>query len=210
MTTANYDVTSRQAASSIRKTVAAALLVAVTGAVIIGLTSTLSDQTYLASLAPQRRNIITAELAVFSIILVELIGSIILQHFKRQHARELGIAIRAIFRVIAYMALAIAIISLLAASPALAVGVGGMMGLVVAFSTQNIIANVFAGMFIAIGRPFTIGDEITVMGSTGRVLELGVMHTQIDIGERVALIPNASMLTQAILRTKRLPPSSEV
>jgi hypothetical protein len=121
MTAANYDVSSEQD-TSIRKTVLAALLVAIAGAIIIGLTSALGAGTYLASLAPHRRNIISAEIAIFSIILVELIGSVILQHFKRQHARELGIAI----------------ISLLAASPALAVGVGGMMGLVVAFSTQSL------------------------------------------------------------------------
>ncbi|MGH2542222.1 MAG: hypothetical protein ACRDIB_05485, partial [Ardenticatenaceae bacterium] len=66
MTTANYDLSTQQAANSIRKTVFAALLVAIAGAVILGLTNAIGPGTYLASLVPQRRNIITAEVAIFS------------------------------------------------------------------------------------------------------------------------------------------------
>jgi small-conductance mechanosensitive channel len=117
--------------------------------------------------------------------------------------------VRAVVRTIGYMVIAVAILSILAANPALAVGVGSMMGLVIGFSTQNILANVFAGMLLAIDRPFRIDDEITVAGSTGRVVEITVIHTMMDTEEQVVLIPNASILTQAILRRKELTPSDK-
>jgi small-conductance mechanosensitive channel len=191
------------------RSVALIVAIFVLAAVAVGLTNTLITEQRYAFWFSQKRNIITAEVALFTIILVELMGRAVLRYFDEPDTRQVGIAVRAVIRVVAYMALAIAIISLLSASPALAVGVGGMMGIVIAFSTQNIIANVFAGMFIALGRPFTIGDEVTVMGNTGRVIEFTIIHTQIDVGERVALVPNATILTQAILRTKYLQPFDE-
>jgi small conductance mechanosensitive channel len=77
---------------------------------------------------------------------------------------------------------------------------------VVGFATQNIIGNVFAGMFLAVGRPFRIDDEITASGNTGRVIEITALYTVIEAQEGVVLVPNASMLTQVILRRKGLRP----
>ncbi len=57
-------------------------------------------------------------------------------------------------------------------------------------------------MFIAIGRPFHIGDEITVMGSTGRVEEIGTMFTVIDAGDKWIRLPNMLLLTTLIQQKK--------
>ena len=64
-------------------------------------------------------------------------------------------------------------------------------------------------MFLAIGRPFRIDDEITVSGNTGKVIEFTVMHTMLETSEKIVLIPNSSMLTQVILRSKHLLPHDE-
>jgi small-conductance mechanosensitive channel len=129
----------------------------------------------------------------------------VLQRYERQNTRQIGIMVRAVVRTIGYMVIAIAILSILASNPALAVGAGSMMGLIVGFSTQNIIGNVFAGMFLAVGRPFRIDDEITVAGNTGRVIEVTAMYTMIEAQEGVILVPNTSMLTQIILWRKGPP-----
>jgi small-conductance mechanosensitive channel len=194
-------------AGGFRKTLGLAIITGVVGLVFIALTNGLGSQVFPASLEPHRGHLTSAEVAFFGVIFVELLVKAALQYHERQNARQLGIIVRAVVRTVGYMVIAVAILSILAANPALAVGVGSMMGLVVGFATQNIIANVFAGMFLAIGRPFRIDDEITVSGNTGRVIEITAMHTMIEAQDGVVLVPNASMLTQIILRKKGLRPS---
>jgi small-conductance mechanosensitive channel len=195
-------------AGSVRRTLGLAIIAGIVGLVLIALTNGLSSQVVPTSLEPHRSHLTSAEVALFGVIFIELLVKAALRHHERQNTRQLGIMVRAVVRTVGYMVIAVAILSVLAANPALAVGVGSMMGLVVGFSTQSIIANVFAGMFLAIGRPFRIDDEITVSGNTGRVIEITATHTMIDAQEKVVLVPNASMLTQVILRRKGLPPSA--
>ncbi|MCI0440205.1 MAG: mechanosensitive ion channel family protein [Chloroflexi bacterium] len=193
-------------AMSVRRLAVVVVLVAIVGAALVGVTLGLDEDIFPDFLEAHRGRLVAAEVAVFGIALVELLVKIALRPYERQNARQIGIMIRAVIRTIGYTTLAVATLSILAANPALAVGVGSMTGLVIAFSTQSIIANVFAGMFLAIGRPFRIDDEITVSGSTGKVIEFSVMHTMLETSENIVLIPNSSMLTQVILRSKHLLP----
>ena len=41
------------------------------------------------------------------------------------------------------------------------------------------------------------------MGLTGRVVDIRVMHTQLDLGDRIALVPSNTMMAQAIQRRAR-------
>jgi small conductance mechanosensitive channel len=188
---------------SVKRTLGLAIIIGAVGLVFIALTNGLGSRVFPTSLESHRSHLTSAEVALFGVIFIELLVKAALQHHERQNARQLGIMVRAVVRTIGYMVIAIAILSILASNPALAVGVGSMMGgLIVGFATQNIIGNVFAGMFLAVGRPFRIDDEITVSGNTGRVIEITAIHTMIEAQEGVVLVPNASMLTQIILRRK--------
>lgn len=93
-------------------------------------------------------------------------------------------------------------LTILSANPTLAISVGAITGIVIGLAAQNIIGNVVAGTILAIMRPVRIGNEITVMGNTGIVIEIGVMHTIVDGGERRVFVPNMAMLTNAVQRKK--------
>ncbi len=188
-----------------RRSILLALVLAILGGVLAVFTAQISPDTPLGSLAPHRNRLLAAEVALFGILIVEIVGRAILQRARQAGTLQLGIAIRAILRTIAYLVIGVSVISMLAQNPALAVSVGSLTGLIIGFSTQNIIGNAFAGMFLAIGRPFKVGDEITVMGNTGRVVEIGVMHTIIDAGDRWVLIPSMSMMTNVLQRKKAEP-----
>lgn len=189
---------------SARRTLVLAISTGVVGLVFIALTNGLGSRVFPTYLEPHRSHLTSAEVALFGIIFIELLVKAALHHHERQNARQLGLMVRAVVRAIGYMVIAVAILSILASNPALAVGVGSMMGLIVGFSTQNVIGNVFAGMFLAVGRPFRIDDEVTVSGNTGRVIEITAIHTMIEAPEGVVLVPNATMLTQIILRKKEI------
>jgi len=82
----------------------------------------------------------------------------------------------------------------------LAVSVGSFTGVLVGFAVQSTINNAFAGMVVAIAHPFSIGDEITVLGVTGRVTEMGTLFTVIHAGSHIITVPNNQLLSQAIQR----------
>ena len=195
----------RKKSKGYRKAVFSTVIAIVLGAVLVGLTTQLSPETYLSFLAPQKNRIITAEIGLLGVIAVEMVGKAVLEHFREHDLLDVGLAARAVLRTVGYLVVGVAVVSILAANPALAVGVGSVTGLVIGFSAQNIIGNAFAGMFLAIGRPFRVGDEITVMGNTGRVVEIGVMHTKLDTGERLVLIPSTTIMTQVLQRAKEGP-----
>jgi small-conductance mechanosensitive channel len=65
---------------------------------------------------------------------------------------------------------------------------------------QDVLRNLFAGVYLLIERPFVIGDEITVNTFTGRDadIELRVTTLRTSDGQEV-LVPNAILFTSAVV-----------
>src|SRR5881394_3468903 len=61
-----------------------------------------------------------------------------------------------------------------------------VLGLVIGFAARQTIANVVAGILLAITQPIRIGDTVSIAGSTGRVDDLTLSYTYIDTGDRTA------------------------
>jgi small-conductance mechanosensitive channel len=69
-----------------------------------------------------------------------------------------------------------------------------VLGLVIGFAAQQTIANMVAGIMIAITRPIRIGDTVTIEGETGRVDDLTLSYTFLDPGDgRLVVVPNAKV-----------------
>lgn len=179
-----------------------AVITAIIGGIIVALTIALSHESYLSALAHERNRIVAAEISLFTIIVVEMAGRAILHLFRNRGALQAGIAIRAVLRAVSYLVLSIAVISLLASNSALAIGIGSFTGLVIGFAFQNTLSNIFAGMFLAISRPFQVGDEISILGNRGKVVEIGLMYTLIDSGDQWVVIPSSVLMTNALGRKK--------
>ena len=82
----------------------------------------------------------------------------------------------------------------------------GVTGFVVGFACKDSLANLAAGVMIAINDPFTVGDSVTVAGVTGVVHEVTMMATIVrdEPGNRV-VIPNSAAWGGVITnRTKKL------
>ena len=52
-----------------------------------------------------------------------------------------------------------------------------VLGLVIGFAARQTIANMVAGILIAITQPIRIGDTVTIEGETGRVDDLTLSYT---------------------------------
>lgn len=66
----------------------------------------------------------------------------------------------------------------------------GIIGVVAAFSVQQVLADLFAGVSIALDRPFSVGDTVTIGGETGTIRSIGLKSTRIKTGPSELIISN--------------------
>ena len=70
---------------------------------------------------------------------------------------------------------------------------------IIAFSSSTIFANLMAGLMLRVTKPFRTGDFIDVGEYFGRVVERGLLDTEIQTENReLVAIPNTFMITNPI------------
>jgi small-conductance mechanosensitive channel len=75
-----------------------------------------------------------------------------------------------------------------------------VVGLVLGFAAQKILANPIAGILLAISQPIRIGDSVTIEDETGRVSDLTLSNTFIDTGDgRLVIVPNEQVVTNVVV-----------
>ena len=100
--------------------------------------------------------------------------------------------------------------SLFKVNPTAALTIGSFSGLVVGFATQNVLTQAVSGIFLAISRPFQVGDEVTVLKYTGVVKDIRVMQTVLRTPDgKEVLIPNNKIVGEVIVINQREEGSSE-
>jgi small-conductance mechanosensitive channel len=73
---------------------------------------------------------------------------------------------------------------------------GALLGLVIGFAARQTIANLVAGILVAITQPIRIGDRVTFEEETGRVDDVTLSFTYIDTGDgRLMVVPNEHLVT---------------
>ncbi|HVW48115.1 MAG TPA: mechanosensitive ion channel domain-containing protein [Solirubrobacterales bacterium] len=74
-----------------------------------------------------------------------------------------------------------------------------VLGLIIGFAAQNTIANVIAGVLIAITQPIRIGDRVGFEEREGRVTDITLSYTFIDPGDGSAIVVPNQLLVQGIV-----------
>ena len=70
-----------------------------------------------------------------------------------------------------------------------------VLGLVIGFAARQTIANMVAGVLLAITQPLRIGDRVTFEDETGRVDDVTLSYTYIDTGDgRLMVVPNEKIV----------------
>jgi len=72
----------------------------------------------------------------------------------------------------------------------------GVIGLVVGFAAQQTIANVFAGIQIAVTQPVRIDDAVVIDGEWGRVEEITLTYIVVRVWDKRRLVVPISYLLQ--------------
>ncbi|MDB6095884.1 MAG: mechanosensitive ion channel [Francisellaceae bacterium] len=74
----------------------------------------------------------------------------------------------------------------------------GLSSFALSFAMKDALSNVLAGILILIYQPFKIGNEIRIDDYAGKVIMIDLRYITLEINDKTILIPNASILNQAI------------
>jgi small conductance mechanosensitive channel len=121
------------------------------------------------------------------------------------YSEQTAKSIRSLIRITGAIIVIAFGISYLSQDPIFAASISTISGIVIGFAASNLIGNVIAGIYLAITRPFSIGDRIKIFNEDGRVSDIGLIYTRLllDKGDEM-LASNSSMVTtNIILRRKK-------
>lgn len=74
-----------------------------------------------------------------------------------------------------------------------------VLAAIVGFASQHTIANVVAGVMLAVSQPFRIGDRVSFEGSEGRVIDITLSYTYVDPGDGTAIVIPNQLLVEGIV-----------
>lgn len=76
-----------------------------------------------------------------------------------------------------------------------------VLGLIIGFAAQTVLANFVAGVLMAIRQPIRIGDRIAIGEEVeGRVQDIALTYTTVDRGDgSLLVIPNATVITEVVV-----------
>lgn len=120
------------------------------------------------------------------------------------YSEQTAKSIRSLIRIAGVIIVIAVSISYLSQDPVIAASISTISGLVIGFAASNLIGNVIAGIYLAITRPFRIGDRIKVFNGDGKVSDIGLLYTRLllDNGDEM-LASNSSMVTTNIILRKK-------
>lgn len=85
----------------------------------------------------------------------------------------------------------------------------GLVGFALGFALKDAVSNVLAGAMILFFQPFVRGDMISVTGLEGEVVQIDFRYTVLRAEGKRILLPNASLLTNAIIISHRSTPAAK-
>lgn len=82
----------------------------------------------------------------------------------------------------------------------------GILAIIIGFASQQSLSNIVSGIFIAIFRPFEIGDRIRVEGKSffGEIEEINLRHTIIRTYEYKRIVVPNSVISNEILENENI------
>jgi small-conductance mechanosensitive channel len=160
----------------------------------------------LGSFWTDHRNVITAIATVIgAFVLAHIVDRAVARRASDDLSPATGTRVRLIRRLlyVSILVLGIALaLAQFAAVKRVAAGIlasSAVLGLVIGFAARQTLANVVAGVLLAITQPIRIGDVVTFEDDTGTVEEIRLTYTYIRTGDGARVIVPNERLAQSTI-----------
>jgi small-conductance mechanosensitive channel len=77
-----------------------------------------------------------------------------------------------------------------------------VLGLIVGFAAQHTIANMVAGVQLALSQPIKIGDQVSFEEVEGRVTDITLSYTYVDPGDGTSVVIPNQLLVEGIVHNQ--------
>jgi small-conductance mechanosensitive channel len=74
-----------------------------------------------------------------------------------------------------------------------------VLAAIVGFAAQHTIANLVAGVMLAVSQPFRIGDRISFEQVEGRVVDITLSYTYVNPGDDTAVVIPNQLLVEGVV-----------
>jgi small conductance mechanosensitive channel len=74
-----------------------------------------------------------------------------------------------------------------------------VVGLIIGFAAQHTIANMVAGVQIAVSQPIRIGDRVSFDQTEGRVTDITLSYTYVDPGDGSSVVIPNQLLVEGVV-----------
>jgi MscS family membrane protein len=142
-------------------------------------------------------------LARFAVQIVELFVPVIIENLNKRADMDLGGVESLIFsgmKIAIWIGAAMVIFAQLNIDITGILASATIISLVVGMALKETASNLVSGMMMVMDKPFEVGDKVTVMGVTGKVVDVGIMSTKIKTGqEHQVVIPNKSISGKEVI-----------
>jgi small-conductance mechanosensitive channel len=120
-------------------------------------------------------------------------------------AQQRMIASRAIYSLLLGLFLLSALHEL-GFSLSILVGAAGILSVAVGFASQTSASNLISGLFLVVERPFSVGDVITLGGTTGEVLSIDLLSVKLRTFDNLYVrIPNETLIKSEVTTLTKFP-----
>ncbi len=145
---------------------------------------------------------------VVGIVIVRIIVNILSRSLEKTKAPPLVMNLLvSIFKTIGYIIVVLATLPIIGIDTStVGLGLSAIIGLILGFGLQDTWANMGAGVWLAVIRPFDKGDYVEVAGHSGIIQGIGVMSTTLKTFDNVVItIPNKNIWGAPIVNYTREP-----
>ncbi len=145
---------------------------------------------------------------ITTILISKIVNKVLLGYFKKITKRlkieeTVYVFIRRIIIIVIYVIGIIIITSIIPGFQTFAkslVAASGVLGIVIGLAAQKTVANLIAGISIAITRPFRVGDHVTIENEYGTVEDITLNQVVVNTWENKRLIiPNSVIRDRTII-----------
>lgn len=144
------------------------------------------------------------QLSIVGYLVIEIVANTAFQlAITAQPSNHTAKSLRSLVRILGAIVVAALVLSYLSQNAGVGASIGTLSALVIGFASQNLLGNMIAGMYLALTRPFKIGDIITVFGNSGIVRDIGLLNCEILMSSGdIMRAPSSSLLTTPVIILK--------
>lgn len=161
--------------------------------------------------------------AVLGFFVITFLGKEVSSVSRRALGERRGSMIFVVYRFLAYIALALALLAIVGVSGTGLLAGGTFAGLVLGLAGQTVLSNIISGLMIILARPYEVDDRVTfftwqygliapayppkfysndflIPGYSGTIRDIGLAYTLVQLDDSTSMkIPNSVMVQAAIV-----------